>query len=228
MTGCNASTADLLMAALPSPADFKLHLISLDFDQQKTLDATYSLASAIFSPSTLWKLLLVALVFGNLKNIPGVYHLRLLNAFRFVIRTCRTEEPVTPEHLFQPIITSSKATLMETDLYLHKSNSTYFSDLDIARTHLICTLFSKGIEKVRGGTSGVVGGKVSSFAVALGAVSCTFRRELKPYEAYDMCKNFQDTDSRPFLTFENRDQNSCMGREMALRRYTLRQERRKD
>lgn len=193
MAECNASTAELLMAALPTPADFRLHLITFKFDQQKTLDATYSIASAIFSLSALWKLLLLALVLGNLKNIPGVYHLRLLNAFRFVIRTCRTKEPVTPEHLFQPLITSSKATLMETDLYLHKSNSTYFSDLDIARTHLICTLFSKGIEKVRGGTSGVVGGKVSSFAVALGAVSCTFRRELKPYETYDMCKIPQHT-----------------------------------
>lgn len=180
------------MAALPTPADLNFRLASFTFDQHKALEASYSIASVIFSLSTLWKLLLVALIFGNLKNIPGVYHLRLLNAFRFVIRTCRTEEPVKPEHLFQPIITSSKATLMETDLYLHKSNSTYFSDLDIARTHLICTLFSKGIEKVRGGTSGVVGGKVSSFAVALGAVSCSFRRELKPYEAYDMCKNTQE------------------------------------
>ena len=67
-----------------------------------------------------------------------------------------------------------------------ESNSTYFSDLDVARTHLICTLFSKGIEKFRGGTAGIVNGKVSSFAVALGAVSCTFHRELSPYEAYDM------------------------------------------
>lgn len=69
---------------------------------------------------------------------------------------------------------------------MHKSNSTYFTDVDIARTHLLCTLFAKGIEKVRGGTGSVVKGKVSNFAVALGAVSCSFRRELKPYEKYDI------------------------------------------
>ena len=186
MLESNASAVELLMAALPTPADLKLHLATFTLDQQRTLDVTYDIISAAFSFSAIWKILVLGLLLANLKNIPGVYHLRLLNAFRFVLRTQRTTEGVTPDQLFQPLITSSKATLMETDLYLHKSNSTYFSDIDIARTHLICTLFSKGIEKVRGGTAGIVNGKVSSFAVALGAVSCTFRRELKPYESYDM------------------------------------------
>lgn len=186
MDNHNASTVELLMAALPTPADLKLHLATFKFDQQKTVDVTLDIFFAIFCFSTIWKLSLVGLFIANLKNIPGVYHLRLLNAFRFVLRTQRTSDGPKPDQLFQPIITSSKATLMETDLYLHKSNSTYFSDVDIARTHLICTLFSTGIEKVRGGTSGLVKGKTSSFAVALGAVSCSFRRELKPYESYDM------------------------------------------
>lgn len=182
----NSSTVKLLMAVIPTQADLKPHLAFFNFDHQKTLDMTCDVASAVFSISTLWKLLLVSLFITNLKSISGVYHLRLLNAFRFILRTCRTQEGPKPDQLFQPLITSSKVTLMETDLYLHKSNSTYFSDVDIARAHLICTLFSKGIEKVRGGTGGLVNGNVSSFAVALGAVSCSFRRELKPYEAYDM------------------------------------------
>ena len=186
MADFNTSTVELLMAALPTPGDLKIHLSTFTFDQQKTMDVTYHLVSTVFSFSTIWKLLLVGVFIANLKNIPGVYHLRLLNAFRFVLQTQRTVEGPTPSQLFQPIITSSKTTLMETDLYMHKSNSTYFSDVDIARTHLICTLFSKGIEIVRGGTKSLVNGKASSFAVALGAVSCSFRRELKPYESYDM------------------------------------------
>ena len=112
--------------------------------------------------------------------------LRLLNGFRFVLHSLRTEKPITPDLLFQPLITSSQAPLAEIDLYMHKSNSTYFTDLDVARTHLLCTLFARGIEKVRGGTGSVVKGKVSNFAVALGAVSCSFRRELKPYEKYEL------------------------------------------
>jgi hypothetical protein len=67
-----------------------------------------------------------------------------------------------------------------------ESNSSYFSDNDIARTHLVCTLFSKGIEKIRGGTAALVDGKTSPFAFALGAVSCSFRKEIKPYEQYEM------------------------------------------
>lgn len=50
----------------------------------------------------------------------------------------------------------------------------------------MCTLFSKGIEKIRGGTAALVDGKTSSFAFALGAVSCCFRKEIKPYEEYEM------------------------------------------
>ncbi|KKY14882.1 putative capsule polysaccharide biosynthesis protein [Phaeomoniella chlamydospora] len=69
---------------------------------------------------------------------------------------------------------------------MHKSNSTYFTDVDVARTHLICTLFARGIENVRGGTSSLVHGKPSNFGVALGAVSCSFRKELKPFEKYDL------------------------------------------
>lgn len=67
-----------------------------------------------------------------------------------------------------------------------ESNSSYFSDNDIARTHLVCTLFSRGIEKIRGGTAVLVDGKTSPFAFALGAVSCSFRKEIKPYEQYEM------------------------------------------
>lgn len=68
-----------------------------------------------------------------------------------------------------------------------ESNSTYFSDLDIARTHLICTLFSAGIEQARKTkTTGEIGGGNGAFGVALGAVSCSFRKEIMPYEQYEM------------------------------------------
>ncbi len=67
-----------------------------------------------------------------------------------------------------------------------ESNSTYFSDLDIARSHLLCTLFSVGIEEARKPNSSSIGGGNTNFGVALGAVSCSFRKELRPYEQYEM------------------------------------------
>lgn len=67
-----------------------------------------------------------------------------------------------------------------------ETNSSYFTDVDIARIHLICTLFAVGIEKQRGGTAAITGAKGPAFGVALGAVSCSFRREIKPYQEYEM------------------------------------------
>lgn len=130
----------------------------------------------------------VLLVAVNFKNFPLVYHLRILNGVRFVLKSQRPPQPLGPESLFKPLITSSRATLMETDVFGHKSNSTYFSDIDIARAHIITTLFSEAIEKIRGSVvmNGLSGKASSAFTVPLGGVSCSFRRELRPYEKYDM------------------------------------------
>ncbi|KAI0149746.1 hypothetical protein F4776DRAFT_603007 [Hypoxylon sp. NC0597] len=136
--------------------------------------------------STLWFTLLCIFIALNMKNMPFMWHLRLVNAFRFILRTQRPAVPLKPAHIFQPIITSSTAQLMEIDFNMHKSNSSYFSDVDIARTHLVCTLFAKAIEQMRGGTAAYTGAKKPVFGLALGGVSCNFKRELRPYEEYDM------------------------------------------
>ncbi|KAL2430716.1 hypothetical protein ABEF95_013149 [Exophiala dermatitidis] len=137
--------------------------------------------------TNLLNLTLLILILINIKVLPFIYHLRILNAVRFVLKSQRPVHDVTPAHLFQPIITSSKACLMEVDIFGHKNNSTYFTDIDIARAHLVTTLFGKGIAKIRGGTTmNGLSSKRSNFTVALGGVSCTFRKELLPYETYDL------------------------------------------
>lgn len=150
--------------------------------------------------STFWKVLLVFSILANFKNFPLIYHLRILNGVRFVLRSQRSSKTLSPDQLFQPLITSSKATLMETDVFGHKSNSTYFSDIDIARVHLLTTLFSKAIEDVRGSTTmnGLSGKARSGFTLPLGAVCCSFRRELKPYETYDMWTRILSWDEKWF------------------------------
>ncbi|RDW82456.1 hypothetical protein BP6252_03568 [Coleophoma cylindrospora] len=85
---------------------------------------------------------------------------------------------------------------MEIDFNLHKTNSSYFSDVDIARTHLLCTLFSTGIEQMRGGTAAITGSKAPLFGIALGAVSCSFKKELKPYETYELWTRILSWDSK--------------------------------
>ena len=44
---------------------------------------------------------------------------RLLNAFRFVLRSERSRTPMSPAQLFQPLITESHGSLMELDYNIH-------------------------------------------------------------------------------------------------------------
>lgn len=67
-----------------------------------------------------------------------------------------------------------------------ETNSSYFSDIDIARTHLVCTLFSTGIEHMRGGTGAITGARRPVLGLPVGGVSCTFKKELKPYVPYEL------------------------------------------
>lgn len=124
--------------------------------------------------------------------------MRLVNAFRFTLRTQRPSVPLTSAHIFQPIITSSSAQLMELDFNMHKSNSSYFADVDIARTHLVCTLFARAIAQMRGGTAAYTGSAQPMFGLALGAVSCTFKREVAPFARYEMWSKILSWDDKWF------------------------------
>ncbi|KFA60616.1 hypothetical protein S40285_07939 [Stachybotrys chlorohalonatus IBT 40285] len=122
----------------------------------------------------------------NRKDFPGIWHLRILNAFRFTLRSQRSPIKPSTKHIFQPLVTETSAPLLEIDINLHKTNSSYFTDLDISRTHLVCTLFAEGIEKLRGGTGAYTGSGVPPLGLALGAVSCNFRKEVLPYQEYEV------------------------------------------
>ncbi|MGI4816130.1 MAG: acyl-CoA thioesterase [Janthinobacterium lividum] len=76
---------------------------------------------------------------------------------------------------------------METDYNLHKSNSTYFSDLDISRMHHVACLMKRGLHKAHyNPAKNADGTKKGKFGVMLGGVTCSFKNEIKPYEAYEI------------------------------------------
>jgi len=85
--------------------------------------------------------------------------------------------------IFQPLITRSHAPLLEIDYNMHKSNATYYSDLDVSRTHLLLALFQQGLASIRAADDGP---HASRPAIILGAVHCSFRREIKPYQPYEV------------------------------------------
>ncbi|KAF2084674.1 hypothetical protein K490DRAFT_59317 [Saccharata proteae CBS 121410] len=144
------------------------------------------------APGGLWRALAVLLLLGNWKNLPGVWHLRLFRGLLYQLYL--QPSPFPPSSLFQPIITSTRSPILECDYNLHKSNSTYFADLDISRTHLVTALLRSGIRRLhdkehRGSESDRAPGteKVhGSFGIALGGVTCQFKKEIKPYQAYEV------------------------------------------
>lgn len=110
--------------------------------------------------------------------------IRLLKGLFTHLRSSRVRlaSRVGPAALFQPLITSSRSGFLECDYNLHKSNSTYFSDFDVGRLELLVSLGTHGIEKTRKELAGEKG----TFAAHLGGVACNFRREIKPYEAFEV------------------------------------------
>ncbi|TQS36261.1 hypothetical protein Golomagni_03294 [Golovinomyces magnicellulatus] len=145
-----------------------------------------TMVSRIWDICSLWNILFFLLILTNLKCVPFIWHFRILNGISRTIKTQRTKTPINYTQIFQPIITTSHAPLMEIDFMLHKTNSSYFADVDVARAHLLSTLFSTGIEHMRGGTGIFAYRNGSIFTCALASVSCSFRRELKAYEPYEL------------------------------------------
>ena len=84
-----------------------------------------------------------------------------------------------PRALFRPMVISSRPNLIDCDYNLHKSNSTYFTDFDVGRVHLCVCLIGSGIRN----TSKELGSLVN---IHLGGVSCNFKKEIKPYEAFEV------------------------------------------
>ncbi|CUS15260.1 unnamed protein product [Tuber aestivum] len=137
-------------------------------------------SSMLSSPpawNTVFKLIFLLFALLNIKSIPLTWHFRFYRSLYFHLLRRKRVLPGRSD-LFSPITTSSRSPLYESDLNMHKSNSTYFSDLDIARTHLVCHLIKKSLSIRR--KSG------KQLYVALAGVSALFRREIKPFEKYEV------------------------------------------
>ncbi|WJG36189.1 uncharacterized protein FOBCDRAFT_206840 [Fusarium oxysporum Fo47] len=115
-------------------------------------------------------------IFG-LKNMPLIWHFRFFRALAAGMLVHRKAKPLfQPSHIFLPAVSASRSPPMECDFNLHKSNSTYFTDLDVSRAYLSGILFGPLFLK------GLNGQRCN---LIVGAVACSFRREIKPYRAYE-------------------------------------------
>lgn len=123
MFDTNASTApNWALFLMPSSADFQQFPGYL-FSGHSVL-AAWTTTSQYLTISMAWKLLVLIFVLANMRHVPFVYHLRILNAIRFVCRSQRPKVDIKPEQIFQPLITSSRPCLMDIDVLGHKVSNT--------------------------------------------------------------------------------------------------------
>ncbi|KAF2474315.1 uncharacterized protein BDR25DRAFT_385792 [Lindgomyces ingoldianus] len=85
------------------------------------------------------------------------------------------------ESLFAPVVTSSYTPLLDIDYNLHKSNSTFFNDLDDNRTELMLALFKDVVQPLARGKETL---KPKMFN--LGGTSCIFKKAIPPFAHYEI------------------------------------------
>ena len=88
------------------------------------------------------------------------------------------------------MITSSWNSPYDCDYNLHKSNSTYFADLDVARAHLVGNIIRTGLQRLNAGDEEGLPAEVRAvkgkYYVALGAIGCFFQREVPPMARFEI------------------------------------------
>ncbi|KAL9007389.1 MAG: hypothetical protein Q9173_007328 [Seirophora scorigena] len=85
------------------------------------------------------------------------------------------------------MVLASRAAPLEMDYNLHKSNSTYFADFDVARLHLFARLCGVGLARTSSElwlADGKRGPK--RIRIFMGGVHLNFKREIKPLQAFEM------------------------------------------
>ncbi|KAL9950071.1 hypothetical protein ACHAQF_004522 [Verticillium nonalfalfae] len=106
-----------------------------------------------------------------------MWFLRFLRAFVRRLTDRAPSKHLSPRCLFLPAISGTRSPALECDYNLHKSNSTYFTDMDMSRGNFSLVLFSKPFNPMPG---------PRHFTMILGGTTCTWRREIKPYQAYEL------------------------------------------
>ncbi|KAM3075186.1 hypothetical protein ACMFMF_005865 [Clarireedia jacksonii] len=152
------------------------------------------LTDVFTGPGSYSRIAAAVVLIANLKNLPGVWHYRVWNAIlkHLVFSIPHIPQDVGPSCIFLPVISTSRAALWECDYNMHKSNSTYFSDLDVTRSHIICCLLQPGIHSLQRNTKRNLvldkdGNAVKGrWGIMLGGVMCNFKREIGIYEGYEM------------------------------------------
>ncbi|KAH6695627.1 hypothetical protein F5X68DRAFT_244360 [Plectosphaerella plurivora] len=142
-----------------------------------TVWSTMSGSGSLVSTLLTWRTLALVFALTNLKSLHFAWFLRFLRCFIRRLTDTAPNKHLSPRCLFLPAISKTRSPALECDYNLHKSNSTYFTDMDMSRGNFNLALFSKPFRPIPG---------PQHFTMILGATSCTWHREIKPYQAYEL------------------------------------------
>ena len=147
------------------------------------------------------KTALVLFLFSTYKSLPLAYPLRFyLYIFKHLIFKKR-QYLLTKKNtygfgekkldIFRAVAYHTYASPLEIDMYLHKSNSTYLVDLDIARTHFVCLIFQTLFLKYWQNETGEFRRKSLQNCpyVPVGTIQCAFKKEIKVFQLYSVVLN---------------------------------------
>ncbi|KAH6656117.1 capsule polysaccharide biosynthesis protein [Truncatella angustata] len=182
------------ISSIAKPVLLPLSIAALAYAAYQGRANGIGLARQFFTgPGNKSRIFALFMVVYNWKSLPLAWTVRIFNTMiqHLFVRPFHAHGP---EVLFHPVISTTHVSLLEVDYNIHKSNSTYFADLDVSRSHLASHLFARGIRALGNNeqTRLVLDPSDPSrpakgrFGVSLGAVHCSFKRELKPYQQYEL------------------------------------------
>ncbi|RMD41121.1 hypothetical protein DV735_g3972, partial [Chaetothyriales sp. CBS 134920] len=197
------------------------------------------MALATLSRVATWRTLFILLCLLNIKSLPFAWHIRLFYQFCRHIRAPTPSlrrggqlvlKPGETHPIFKSVSIHSRTPLYETDYNLHKSNSTYFIDLDESRTALIAKIYGPGLRN--GGEQALEReGYPGRISVILGSVHTSFHNEIKPYELYEVRSRVLGWDKKwlVIISFFIRPAKGRRGKEVllasALSKYVVKKKR---
>ncbi|KAF2500054.1 hypothetical protein BU16DRAFT_578081 [Lophium mytilinum] len=141
-----------------------------------------------FSPAQIFLglAMLTIILLSNGKSLLFMWHVRLvLQLSRHLLFRRRSLTISSASHgaesLFLPVLTSSYTPLLDVDYNLHKSNSTFFNDLDDNRTELMLALFKNVMAPQKQGKS-----TLKPKTINLGGTACIFKKPIAPFARYEI------------------------------------------
>lgn len=138
---------------------------------------------------------LVLFLISTFKTLPFAYVIRFyLKVFKYIV----LQKPMfnkirvntfgvnSPKEVFRWIDYDTYVSPLEIDMFLHKSNSTYFADLDIARTKMVCIIFQTLFCNYYDNVSGEFRGKSLKNLpfIPVATVQSTFKHELTVFQRF--------------------------------------------